>query len=88
MKIIVASNNKGKIKEFKKILEPIGYEVFSQTEEGINIEVVENGTSYKENSFLKANAVYEISKTAVIADDSGLSIDFFNRRSGALFCKI
>ena len=75
MKLIIASNNKGKIREYKQLLEPFGYEVFSQRESGIEIEVEETGTTFAENSALKARAIYEITHTAVLADDSGLEID-------------
>lgn len=82
MKIVIASNNKNKIKEFKNILEPMGYEVLSQSEAGINIEVPETGTCYKENAELKAETVYEFTKTAVLSDDSGLSIDCLDGAPG------
>lgn len=82
MKLIIASNNEGKIKEYKEILEPMGYEVISQKEAGINIEVPETGTTYRENALLKAQAIYELTKTAVLSDDSGLSIDFLDGAPG------
>lgn len=86
MKVIIASNNKGKIKEYKQILEPMGYEVLSQSEAGIDIEVPETGTTYEENAKLKAYGIYDYiedkAKTAVLADDSGLSIDFFDGGPG------
>ena len=74
MKILIASNNKGKIAEFKKYLN--GYEVYSLKDLGINIDVEEDGTTYEENSYKKA---YEISKLVenyiVISDDSGLEVE-------------
>ena len=82
MKVIIASNNKGKIKEYKEILEPMGYEVLSQSEANINLEVEENGTTYEENAKLKAEAIYSITNTAVLADDSGISIDYFDGAPG------
>lgn len=82
MKIIIASNNSGKIKEFKKILEPKGYDVVSQNEAGINIEVEETGTTFKENSTLKAEAIYNLTHTAVLADDSGLEVEYLNGEPG------
>lgn len=81
-KIILASNNKGKIKELSDILAPIGYEVISQREAGIDIEVEETGSSFSENAGLKAKAVYERCKAPVIADDSGLEVDFLNGAPG------
>ena len=82
MKIIIASNNSGKIKEFKKILEPKGYDVVSQNEAGINMEVEETGTTFKENSTLKAEAIYNLTHTAVLADDSGLEVEYLNGEPG------
>lgn len=82
MKLIIASNNEGKIREMKKILEPLGYEVFSQKEVNINVEVEETGTTYEENAVLKAEAIYNLTKANVLSDDSGLSIDYFDGAPG------
>lgn len=82
LKLIIASNNKGKISEFKKILEPFGYEVISQNEAGINIDVEENGKTFEENSALKARAIYNIAHSATLADDSGLEVDALDNAPG------
>ena len=82
MKIIAATNNNGKIKEIKAILGELGFEVVSQKEAGINIEVEETGKTFKENALLKAMAAYKISHTPAIADDSGLCVDFLNGAPG------
>ncbi len=82
MDIIIASNNQGKIREFKKILEPIGYNVISQKEAGINIEVDETGTSFRENSELKARAIYELTHKRVLADDSGIEVEYLDGKPG------
>ena len=82
MKLIIASNNKGKIREYKQILEPMGYEVVSQREAGADIEVEETGTTFAENSALKAQAIYDMFGCAVLADDSGLEIDALNGEPG------
>ena len=82
MKLIIASNNERKIREIKKILEPLGFDVLSQKEANINIEVEEIGNTYEENAILKAEAIYNITKTAVLSDDSGLSIDYFDGAPG------
>ena len=58
MQLIIASNNKGKIREYKQLLQPFGYEVVSQSEAGINIEVEETGTTFAQNSALKARAIF------------------------------
>lgn len=82
MKVILASNNKHKLEEIKKILSPMGYEVVSQAEAGCTIDVEETGTTFEENASLKARAVYEMTKTAVISDDSGLEVDYLNGAPG------
>lgn len=82
MDLIVASNNKGKIKEFKNILEPMGFEVYSQGEKNINIEVEETGTTFEENAMLKAQAIYEKTKQCVISDDSGVEVEALNNEPG------
>lgn len=82
MKLVAASNNKGKIKELKQILSPFGYDVISQSEAGINIEVEETGNSFEENAALKANEISKRTGLATIADDSGLSVDYLNGAPG------
>lgn len=82
MKVILASNNQHKLAEIKKILEPLGYELVSQREAGINIEVEETGTTFEENAALKAEAIYKAAKTPVISDDSGLEVDYLNGAPG------
>ena len=82
MKIILASNNKGKIKEMSEILSPVGFDVISQSEAGFNLDVEETGTTFEENSALKARALFEESRTFVMADDSGLEVDFLNKAPG------
>lgn len=83
MKLIIASNNKGKISEFKKLLEPLGYEVLSQREAGIDIEPEENGKTFEENSKIKARAIHALVKNAcVLADDSGLAVDYLKGAPG------
>ncbi len=82
MKLILASNNKNKLREFREILEPAGFEVISQSEAGADIEVEETGTTFEENAFLKAKAIYDMMKLPVIADDSGLEVDALNGAPG------
>ena len=80
--LIVASNNEGKIKEYKEILEKYGFNVISQKEAGINLEVEETGTTFEENAHLKAYAIYEKTKKNVISDDSGLEVEALNNEPG------
>ncbi len=75
MKLVLASKNKKKIAEMNQILEALGVEVCSQAEAGVDVEVEESGTSFEENSLLKAKAVMEQSGMPAIADDSGLCVD-------------
>ncbi len=82
MKLVIATNNKGKVREIKEILEPLGYEPVSLADEGISIEVEEDGETFEENAHLKAKAVYDICKCPVIADDSGLEVDFLDGAPG------
>jgi XTP/dITP diphosphohydrolase len=81
-RIVLASNNKGKLREISQILSPMGYEVISQKEAGADIEVEETGTTFEENAAIKAEAVYRICKCCVIADDSGLAVDALDGAPG------
>ena len=80
--LIIASNNKDKIREYKEMLEPLGFRVLSQGEAGIDLEVDETGTTFEENSELKAEAIYNITHKYVIADDSGLEVTSLNNEPG------
>ena len=82
MKAVLASNNKGKLKELNAILSGLGMEVISQREEGYDLEVEENGTTFEENSLLKARAACEASGMIAIADDSGLVVDALDGAPG------
>ncbi len=80
--LIIASNNEGKIKEYREILLNYGFNVISQKEAGINIEVEETGTTFEENAHLKAKAIYELTHKNVISDDSGLEVEALNNEPG------
>lgn len=82
MKIIIATHNKHKVVEFKRILEPMGFEVLSQSEANIDVDIVEDGKTFAENSFKKAEAVKNAANCISIADDSGICIDAFNGEPG------
>lgn len=79
---IIATHNPGKVKEFKEILEPKGYSVFSLEEIGFTEDIEETGQTFEENAILKAEAVAKAVKKMVIADDSGLSVDNLGGRPG------
>ena len=80
--LILASNNAGKLREMREILEPFGLEVRSQKESGFTAEVAETGTTFQENAIIKAKAVQEALHCAVLADDSGLMIDALDGAPG------
>ncbi len=82
MKLVIATNNQGKVREIKEMLEPIGYEPVSLKDAGIEIEVVEDGETFAENAHKKAKAVYDICHCPVVADDSGLEVDFLGGAPG------
>jgi len=82
MKLIIASNNKGKIREYKELLEPLGFQVYSQGEKNIRIEVEETGSTFEQNAVLKARAVCEASHCCVISDDSGLEVEALGGEPG------
>ena len=75
MDVLAATNNQHKVQEMKTKLEPLGIRLYSLREKGIEIEVEETGTTFRENALLKAQAVYEIAKMPVLADDSGLTVE-------------
>ncbi|AUZ27356.1 XTP/dITP diphosphatase [Bacillus cabrialesii] len=79
---IIATHNPGKVKEFKEILEPKGYDVKSLAEIGFTEEIEETGHTFEENAILKAEAVARAVNKMVIADDSGLSIDNLGGKPG------
>ena len=81
-KLVMATNNANKLREAREILSPLGIEVLSQQEAGVNCEPDENGATFAENAMIKARAVYEACKLPVIADDSGLCVDALDGRPG------
>ncbi len=82
MKLVLASKNQKKLVEMNDILSHLGIEVCSEAEAGVDIEVEETGTTFEENSLLKARAVMEASGLPAIADDSGLCVDCLNGAPG------
>lgn len=82
MKLVLASKNKKKLAEMNDILSQLGVEVCSEAEAGVDIDVEETGTTFEENSLLKAQAVMEASGLPAIADDSGLCVDALNGAPG------
>ena len=81
-KLILASNNAKKLKELKAILSDMDVDILSQREAGCNFEVDETGTTFAENAYLKAKAVFDATGEATVADDSGLMVDYLNGAPG------
>lgn len=82
MKIIIATKNEGKVREFRKLLEPLGYEPVSLKDEGIETEINEDGDTFEENAHIKAREIYKLTGLPVIADDSGLEVEFLGGAPG------
>ncbi len=82
MKLVLASKNKKKLVELDTILSQLGVEVCSEADAGVDVEVEETGTTFEENSLLKAKAVMEASGLPAVADDSGLCVDALNGAPG------
>jgi XTP/dITP diphosphohydrolase len=80
--IIAATNNKGKLAELKKILEAHSFAVLSLAEAGINAVPDEVGTTFEANALIKAREIFALANKPVIADDSGLEVDFLNGEPG------
>ena len=82
MKVVLASKNPHKLVEISKITEKFGFELVLQSELGIDIDVEETGTTFEENSFIKAEAVMKASGLSALADDSGIAVDALNGEPG------
>ncbi len=88
MDIIIATNNAHKVEEFKRLLTPLGYRVYSLKDKEIQVEIEENGSTFAENAMikaqtrLKATAVMQATGLPAVADDSGLCVDALNGGPG------
>ena len=83
-KIVFATGNAGKVKEIQMIMADTGMEVLSMKEAGISVDIEEDGATYEENALIKARAVAKYTDAIVMADDSGLEIDYLNKEPGVL----
>lgn len=81
-KVIFATSNEGKMKEVRAILEDLGMEVLSMKEAGIHADVVEDGKTFEENAVIKATEIQKVCGEIVLADDSGLEVDYLNKEPG------
>ena len=82
MKVVLASKNPHKLVEISKITEKFGFDLVLQSELGVDIDVEETGTTFEENSVLKAEAVMKATGLPALADDSGIAVDALNGEPG------
>jgi XTP/dITP diphosphohydrolase len=81
-KLLIATNNKGKVKEFQDLLKGTGFELVTPADINLNLEVEEDGTTYAENAAKKAHAFAHASGLVSLADDSGLEVDALDGAPG------
>ena len=82
MKVVLASKNKHKLVEISQITKKFDMELVLESDLGVDIDVEETGTTFEENSFLKANAVMQATGLPALADDSGIAVDALNGEPG------
>lgn len=81
-KIIFATTNEGKMKEIRMIMNHPEIELLSLKDAGIDINIEENGKTFEENAIIKAKAIAELTGEMVLADDSGLEVDYMDKEPG------
>lgn len=81
-RIVFATGNKDKMREIREIMADVDVEVISMKEAGIQVDVVEDGTTFEENALIKARAIAAHTDAIVLADDSGLEIDYLDKAPG------
>ena len=81
-KILFATGNENKMKEIRMILSDLGMPIQSMQEAGIDVDIVEDGSTFEENAIIKATAIAKMTGDIVLADDSGLEIDYLNKEPG------
>lgn len=81
-RLIFATGNENKMKEIRMILADCGYEIMSMKEAGIDVDIVEDGKTFEENAIIKAEAISKIAGCLVLADDSGLEVDYLDKAPG------
>lgn len=81
-RMIFATTNEGKMKEIRMIMADLGMEILSLKDLGIKVDIEENGTTFEENAIIKAKAICEMTGEMVLADDSGLEVDYMDKAPG------
>ncbi len=82
MKIIFATGNEGKMKEVRMILQDLGCEIYSLKDLAMEIDIVEDGSTFEENASIKATTIAKLTGEIVLADDSGLEVDYLDKAPG------
>ena len=81
-RLIFATGNQNKMREIREILADLPVEILSMKEAGIEADIVEDGKTFEENAIIKAKTIMELTGELVLADDSGLEIDYLNKEPG------
>lgn len=81
-KVIFATSNEGKMKEIREILKGLDIELLSLKDAGLNPDIEETGTTFEENAIIKAKQVMELTGEIVLADDSGIEVDYLDKAPG------
>ena len=81
-RIIFATGNQGKMREIREILQDLNVEVVSLKDINLEVDIEENGTTFEENAIIKAKAIMELTGEMVMADDSGLEVDYLGKAPG------
>lgn len=81
-KIIFATGNKDKMREIREIMADLDVEILSMKEAGIDVDIVEDGSTFEENATIKATTIAKYTDAIVLADDSGLEVDYMNKEPG------
>ena len=83
-KLLIATTNQGKVREYKSLLKDVPFDLVSLTDEGITTVVEETGTTFRENAGLKAETIADESRLLTFADDSGIEVDALNGEPGVM----
>lgn len=81
-RLIFATGNEGKMKEIRMLLGDLGYEIISLNDLNLEVDIEENGDTFEENAIIKAKTIMKLTNEMVMADDSGLEIDYLNGEPG------
>lgn len=81
-RIVFATGNQGKMKEIREIMQDLGVEVVSLKDINLDVDIEENGATFEENAIIKAKTIMELTGEMVMADDSGLEVDYLNKAPG------